>query len=260
MTDILVQHDGPIATVVFNRPAMRNAISLAMWTEIARVTEELGKDESVRAIVYRGAGTLAFASGADISEFTEQRKDTESALRYNAQTGAAYTTIRECSKPTVAMIFGFCMGGAMAVAMACDLRFAAEGAKFGIPAARLGIIYGADSVGQLVDLVGPAYAKDILYSARTIEDREAMAMGFIQRLLPEDELERYTYDYLRKVADNAPLSVRGAKVIIESYLLGLTEERRRKLRDRTIEATESEDYREGTRAFLEKRAPRFQGR
>src|SRR5438445_355684 len=177
MTDILVQQDGPIATVVFNRPAMRNAISLAMWMEIARVTEGLGKDESVRAIVHRGAGTVAFASGADISEFKEQRKDTDSALHYNAQTAAAYTTIRECPKPTVAMVFGFCMGGAMAVAMACDLRFAAEGAKFGIPAARLGIIYGADSVGQLVDLVGPAYAKDILYSARTVEDREGLARG-----------------------------------------------------------------------------------
>src|SRR3989475_1719662 len=260
MTDILVQQDGPIATVVFNRPAMRNAISLAMWMEIARVTEGLGKDESVRAIVYRGAGTVAFASGADISEFKEQRKDTESALHYNAQTAAAYTTIRECAKPTVAMIFGFCMGGAMAVAMACDLRFAAECAKFGIPAARLSIIYGADSVGQLVDLVGPAYAKDILYSARTVDDREALAMGFIQRLVPPAELEAYTYDYLRKVADNAPLSVRGAKATIESYLLGLTEERRKKLRDLAVEATESEDYKEGTRAFLEKRAARFLGR
>jgi enoyl-CoA hydratase/carnithine racemase len=259
MTDVLVQHDGPIATVVFNRPTMRNAISLAMWTEIARVTEGLGKDESVRAIVYRGAGTVAFASGADISEFAEQRKDTESALRYNAQTGAAYTTIRECSKPTVALIFGFCMGGAMAVAMACDLRFAAEGSKFGIPAARLSIIYGADSVGQLVDLVGPAYAKDILYSARTVEDREALAMGFIQRLVPAADLERYTYDYLQKVSENAPLSVRGSKVTIESYLHGLTDERRKRIKDLTVEATESEDYKEGTRAFLEKRAPRFQG-
>src|SRR5215831_17850722 len=147
MTDILVQHDGPIATVVINRPAMRNAISLAMWTELTRVTLELGETDSVRAIVYRGAGTVAFAA---------------SAARYNEQTGAAYSTIRECPKPTVAMIFGFCMGGAMAVAMACDMRFAAEGSKFGIPAARLSIIYGADSVGQLVDLVGPAYAKDIL--------------------------------------------------------------------------------------------------
>ncbi|PYN36070.1 MAG: enoyl-CoA hydratase [Candidatus Rokuibacteriota bacterium] len=260
MTDILVQHDGPIATVVINRPAMRNAISLAMWTELARVTEELGKTDSVRAIVYRGAGTVAFASGADISEFKEQRKDAASAARYNAQTAAAYSTIRECPKPTVAMIFGFCMGGAMAVAMACDMRFAADGSKFGIPAARLSIIYGADSVGQLVDLVGPAYAKDILYSARTVDDREALAMGFIQRLLPVAELEAYTYDYLRKVADNAPLSVRGAKATIESYLLGLTEERRKRLRDLAVEATESEDYKEGTRAFLEKRAAKFLGR
>ena len=260
MTDILVEHEGPVATVVFNRPKMRNAISLAMWTEIARVTEGLAKDESVRAIVYRGAGREAFASGADISEFKEHRKDTATALRYNAQTSAAYTAIRECPKPTVAMIFGFCMGGAMAVAMACDLRFAAEGSKFGIPAARLSIIYGADAVGQLVDLVGPAYAKDILYSARTVGDREALAMGFIQRLLPPDELESATYDYLRKIADNAPLSVRGAKGTIEAYLLGLTEERRTKLKDLALEAFESEDYKEGTRAFLEKRAPKFQGR
>ncbi|OLB53828.1 MAG: hypothetical protein AUH99_01190 [Candidatus Rokubacteria bacterium 13_2_20CM_2_70_11] len=209
MTDILVEHEGPIATIVFNRPKMRNAISLAMWSEIARVTEGLAKDDSVRAVVYRGAGRDAFASGADISEFKEHRKDTATALRYNAQTSAAYTAIRECAKPTVAMIFGFCMGGAMAVAMACDLRFAAEGSKFGIPAARLSIIYGADA---------------------------------------------------RKIADNAPLSVRGAKGTIEAYLLGLTEERRTKLKDLALEAFESEDYKEGTRAFLEKRAPKFQGR
>src|SRR5439155_143538 len=148
MTDILVEHEGPIATVVFNRPKMRNAISLPMWTEIARVTEGLANEDSVRGV----------------------------------------------------------------------------------------------AVGQLVDLVGPAHAKDILYSARTVSDREALAMGFIQRLVPPDELEPSTYDYLRKVADNAPLSVRGAKVTIESYLLGLTEERRRKLKDLALEAFESEDY------------------
>ncbi len=258
--DILVRHDGAIATVVFNRPRLRNAISFTMWGEIARVTEGLAKDESVRAIVYRGAGTDAFASGADISEFQEHRKDTPSALRYNSQTSAAYHAIRDCPKPTVAMIYGYCMGGAMAVAMACDLRFAAEGSKFGIPAARLSIIYGADAVGQLVDLVGPAYAKDILYSARTVGDREALAMGFVQRLVPEEELETYTYEYLGKVADNAPISVRGAKVTVEGYLGGMTEEDRERLRRLQLEAFESEDYREGTRAFLEKRAPRFQGR
>src|SRR5438128_7534379 len=260
MSDILVETRGAIATVVFNRPRVRNAITLAMWSEIARVTEGLAKDDSIRALVYRGAGTEAFASGADISEFAEQRKDTATALRYNARWEAAYTAIRECPKPTVAMIYGYCMGGAMAIAMACDLRFAADGSKFGIPAARLSIVYRADPVGQLVDLVGPAYAKDILFSARAAGDREALAMGLIQRLLPPDELEAHAYDYLRKVADNAPLSVRGAKLTIESYLLGLTEERRAKLKELALEAFESEDYREGTRAFLEKRAPKFQGR
>ena len=260
MSDVFVERDSSIATVVLNRPRMRNAISLAMWTEIARVTRALGDDEEVRAIVYRGAGRQAFASGADISEFEEQRRDTASSLNYGAATEAAYTAIRQCPKPTVAMIFGYCMGGAMAVAMACDLRFAAEGSRFGIPAARLNIIYPPSSVGQLVDLVGPAHAKDILFSARAVDDREALAMGFIQRLASVDDLERVTYDYLRGVADNAPLSVRGSKLTVELYLEGLDEDRRRRLRELSLETFASQDYKEGTRAFLEKRPPRFQGR
>jgi enoyl-CoA hydratase len=236
-TDILVQHDGAIATVVFNRPRTRNAITYAMWLDIARMTEGLVKDDSVRAIVYRGAGTVAFASGADISEFEEQRKDLESSQRYNAATGAAYGAIRECPKPTIAMIYGFCMGGAMGIAMGCDLRFAAEGSKFGIPA-----------------------AKDILFSARTVDDREALAIGLIQRLVAPDALERATYEYLKTVADNAPQSVRGSKQAVQFYRAGFTDERRRHLRDLAREAFESTDYKEGTRAFLEKRPPKFQGR
>src|SRR5262249_22013627 len=252
-SDILVQREGAIATVVFNRPNVRNAITLSMWAELARVVTELGKDDAIRAVVFRGAGTHAFASGADISEFTENRKDTATALRYNDQTEAAYSAIRRCPKPTVAMIFGYCMGGAMAVAMACDLRFAAHGARFWIPAPRLSIIYGAAAVGQLVELVGPAYAKDILFSARTVEDDEALRIGFIQRLVPAAELEAYTYDYLRTVADNAPLSVQGAKVTIDDG-------HQERLRALVLQTFESEDYKEGTRAFLEKRPPRFQGR
>jgi len=260
MTDILVEHEGAIATVVFNRPKVRNAISLGMWQEIARITEGLAKDDSIRAVVYRGAGTDAFAAGADISEFRENRKDRESALHYNRQTAAAYASIRGCPKPTVAMIYGYCMGGAMAVAMACDLRFAAEGSKFGIPAAKLNIIYPVDAVTQLVELVGPAYAMDILYSARAVDGAEALAIGFIQRLLPREDLERATYDYLRTVADNAPMSVRGSKVMVQSILDGLTEARRTHLQKLSLDVWDSEDYREGTRAFLEKRPPRFQGR
>jgi enoyl-CoA hydratase/carnithine racemase len=257
---ILVEQKDAIATVVFNRPQMRNALSLAMWREIARVAEALGKDPGLRAVVYRGAGAEAFASGADISEFKEVRKDVATAQAYGKETEAAYLAIRQCPKPTVAMIFGFCMGGAMAVAMACDLRFAAEGSKFGIPAARLGIIYGLASVRQLVDLVGPSYAKDILFSARTVDAREALAIGFINRLLPAAELEAYTYDYLGKVVGNAPLSVRGAKIIVEAILEDGGLSQRERIRQLALEAFESEDYREGTRAFLEKRPPHFQGR
>jgi enoyl-CoA hydratase len=257
---ILVEQDGAIATVVFNRPKMRNAISLDMWAEIAMATERLSKDDSVRAVVYRGAGKEAFASGADISEFQEHRRDTQTALAYGKQTDAAYTAIRLCPKPTVAMIFGFCMGGAMAIAMGCDLRFAAGGSKFGIPAARLSIIYGLDAVHQLVDLVGPAYAKDVLYSARAVDAQEALRIGLIQRLLPASELEAYTYDYLRTVAANAPLSVRGTKAQVQAIFEGITEAHREKLRALGLETFDSEDYREGTRAFLEKRPPKFQGR
>ena len=258
--EILVQQKDAIATVIFNRPHLRNAISLAMWREIARVAEGLGKDESVRAVVFRGAGTEAFASGADISEFKEVRKDVATAQAYSKETEAAYRAVRSCPKPTVAMIYGFCMGGGMALAMACDLRFAAEGSKFGIPAARLGIVYGLESTRPLVHLVGPAYAKDILFSARTLEVQEAFAIGFVDRLLPVAELEPYTYDYLGKVAANAPLSVRGAKLIVEAALEDGGASRTAEIRTVALQAFESEDYKEGTRAFLEKRRPRFQGR
>ena len=258
--NILVEQIGGVAVVVFNRPKVRNAISLAMWSEMAEIARRLGNDDSVRAILFRGAGQEAFASGADISEFKENRKDRESAVAYNRIVEQAEIAIRECPKPTVAMIFGFCMGGGMAIALACDLRFAAEGSRYGIPAARLGIIYDFDAVRQLVDLVGPANAKDILYSARTLHAEEAFRIGLIQRLVPAAELEEYTLEYLTTVAKNAPLSIRGAKAQMAAIFDGANAKHKELMQAARLETFDSADYKEGTRAFLEKRPPQFIGR
>lgn len=258
--EILVERNGSIATVVFNRPKMRNAFNVAMWTALPGILDELNRDPAVRAVVFRGAGEEAFASGADISEFKEVRKDRATAEAYNARTEAAHHAIEGCPKPTVAMIYGFCMGGAVAIALDCDLRFSAETGKFGIPAARLGIIYGLHSVKRLTSLVGPAVAKDILFSARTLDAQEALRAGFVQRVLPAAELATYTYDYLAKVADNAPLSVQGAKFVVESLVEDGGVAKKPQIDRMQLATFDSEDYREGTTAFLEKRRPQFKGR
>jgi enoyl-CoA hydratase/carnithine racemase len=258
--EILVERQGAIATVVFNRPHVRNAFNLAAWTALAEAVEGLNGDPLVRAIVFRGAGEEAFASGADISEFKEHRRDRATAEAYSARTEAAYRAIESSPKPTVAMIYGYCMGGAVATAMACDLRFTADTGKFAIPAARLSIVYGLHSVKRLVGLVGPAVAKDILFSARTFDAQEALGIGFVNRVLPAAELARHTYDYLARVADNAPLSVQGAKLVVDAVEADGGAAKRAEIERFQVLAFESEDYREGTTAFLEKRRPRFQGR
>lgn len=258
--ELLVKRKPPIATVIINRPQVRNALSLAVWSAFPKVVADLTEDPTVRGIIFRGAGREAFASGADISEFKAVRKDVATAKAYNQRTEEAYRAIAQCPKPTVAMIWGFCMGGAMALAMACDLRFAADTAKFGIPAARLGIIYGPGSVKQLVSLVGPSRAKDILYSARTFDAGEALSVGFVNRVYPPDALESATYEYLEWVAHNAPLSIRGAKVIVNSLVHDGGISAKEEMDRLTLQVFDSHDFKEGTSAFLEKRKPRFEGR
>jgi enoyl-CoA hydratase/carnithine racemase len=258
--EILVERRDHIATVTFNRPRMRNAFNLAMWTAMPGIVDELTRDATVRGIVFRGAGEEAFASGADISEFKEQRKDRATAEAYNARTSAAYLAMERCPKPTIAMIHGFCMGGAVAIALACDLRFSADTGKFAIPAARLGIVYGLHSVKRLVSLVGPAAAKDILFSARTLDAAEALRLGFVNRVVPAGELSGHTYEYLARVADNAPISVQGAKLIVEAIAEDGGVARKPEIDRLQIAAFESEDYREGTEAFMGKRRPKFVGR
>ena len=259
MDELVVTGRGAVGTLVFNRPEKRNAISLDMWTALPGVLQELASDSETRVLVIRGAGEEAFASGADISEFEQVRSDAASARRYSRIADAADRALAAFPRPTIAMIHGFCVGGGLELALACDLRFASRTARFGITAARLGIIYGFSSTRRLASIVGPSHARDILFSGRLVGIDEARAMGLVTKVCEPEMLEGETYEYADRLAQQAPLSQRGAKLMLQ-HLLGEGEMTDTDLAAFVEQAYESEDYHEGVRAFLEKRPPRFRGR
>ncbi len=259
MDELLVTGRGAVTTLVLNRPAKRNAITLEMWKTLPGVLQELASDPELRVLVVRGAGEDAFASGADISEFRRVRSDVDAARTYSRTVEVADRALAAFPRPTIAMIHGFCVGGGLEVALACDLRFASRASRFGITAARLGIIYGFTSTRRLASIVGPGHARDLLLSGRLVGGAEARAMGLINMMCDPETLEAQTYEYADGLAQQAPLSQRGAKLMLQ-HLQGEGEMTDSDLTAFVEQAYVSEDYREGVRAFLEKRRPRFQGR
>ena len=255
-----LETDGPIGWITFNNPARRNAVSLAMWQRLHRLVDELGRDDAIRAIVVKGAGDEAFVSGADISEFDALRSSPETVAAYNRAAQDATESLRQVGKPTIAMIRGFCIGGGVSVALSCDLRIAAAGSRFGVPAARLGLGYELEGVRKLVEVVGPAFAKEIFYTARQFSAEEALAMGLINRLVPAPSLEAEVRDCARSIAANAPLTVASIKTLVDQALKDESQRDMALCRQVVERCFASRDYVEGRTAFLEKRAPKFVGR
>ncbi len=257
---MLAAKDGAIGRITFNNPARHNAVSLEMWQALAQIMDDFDHDDAIRVIVVTGAGGKAFVSGADISEFKEKRNSEEAAAEYAKISEAGRKALQETLKPTIAMISGYCIGGGLATALACDIRVAAEGSRFGIPAAKLGLGYAYDGISRLIDIVGPAYAREIFYTARQFSAEEALAMGLINRLLPASELEGYVKNYCDMIAANAPLTIRAAKQCIGEALKDETERDMELCRRVVAQCFASQDYAEGRTAFMEKRRPVFKGR
>ncbi|HYL87873.1 MAG TPA: enoyl-CoA hydratase [Burkholderiales bacterium] len=244
--------------LVFNNPDRRNAVSLEMWQAIPQVLEGFATDVAIRCVVLAGAGEKAFVSGADISQFEKERSSAEAVAHYDAIGEKAQSALKMFDKPVIAMIRGYCIGGGLNIANLCDLRIAADDARFGIPAAKMGLGYRASSMKHLVDIVGAAHAREIMLTARRFNAEEALRMGLVHRVVPVPELEKTTRDYCDMIAANAPLTLRAAKRIIRE--VGAAHYDAEACAAWVKECFESEDYREGRRAFMEKRKPVFKGR
>lgn len=253
-----VEREGPVVRLVLDNPERRNAIGADMWLGIPRAIDEFNDDAAVRVIVVRGEGTQAFAAGADISEFEKNRSSRNQVQAYEEATSAAHHAIESSPKPVIALIHGFCVGGGLAVALSCDLRYADASARFAIPAARLGLGYGVHGTGRLVATVGHANAREIMFSARRYNADEAVAMGLVNRVLPDTELDGYVQKFALELAENAPLTMAASKAVINA--LAEPSGDFSAAQAAVARCMNSEDYVEGRRAFMEKRKAHFKGK
>ena len=258
---LLLEKDGPIGWIIFNQPEKRNAVSQEMWQQMPEHVGDLAADDAIRVVILRGAGEQAFVAGADISQFKDRRRNMADEEEYRRISAQGQEALARLGKPLLAMIHGYCVGGGVGIAITCDIRIAADDARFGIPAARLGLGYHYRGMEKLMTLVGPAYTKEIFFTARTdFTAQDALRMGLVNQVVPRAELLGYTREYAQRIARNAPLTLRSAKTTVEQ-LLRPSGERDLALLDKLIaDCFNSQDYQEGVRAFSEKRRPQFQGR
>ena len=259
MSEIVVSRPrAGVAAVTINRPARRNALDRAAWRGLTAAFGALASEREVRLVVLAGEGGH-FCAGADISEFPRLRADSASGALYEREVAAAYEAIRALPQPSVAAIAGYCAGGGCAIALCCDFRVLHEGARFGIPAAKLGTVYTVEECRLLLTRVGLANAKRVLYGGGFFDTAAAREMGFADAVVEGDVVES-AIDFAAGMAANAPLAIAGTKAILEALADGAAEGRRQEIEELIRRALDSEDYREGAAAFLEKRPPNFTGR
>lgn len=259
-TERMLAHveDG-VGWITFNQPEKHNAVSHDMWLAIPEIISAFTADDDVRVVVMRGAGDRAFVSGADISEFEDKRGTAGAVDTYGAATTAATAALRSLEKPLIAMIRGYCIGGGLGIALTADLRISAEDGQFAIPAARLGLGYGYSGIKELVNIVGPAFAYEIFFTARRFTAQEAKDMGLVNRVAPVADLERTTKELAGLIAGNAPLTVKAAKAAIIAATQDPAQRDIAKVDALVAQCFASQDYIEGRRAFMEKRKPQFAG-
>jgi enoyl-CoA hydratase len=249
-----------VGVVTFNNPEKRNAMSLDMWEGLGQALTQLRDDPGVRVVILTGAGDKAFMSGADISQFEKNRHNAEASEEYSRRSDAQRALLANYPKPTIACIRGFCLGGGMLVAMLADIRIAAANSQFGIPAAKLGIAYGYDGLKHLVSLVGPSWARLLLYTGTRIDSAEALRIGLVDRVVADADLWNATFEIARTISDNAPLAVRAAKITIAQVLKDPDQRDMAAIKAIGTACMDSEDFREGRSAFMEKRKPKFRGK
>jgi enoyl-CoA hydratase len=249
-----------VGVITFNNPEKRNAMSLEMWEGLGSALIELRDNPDVRVVILVGAGDKAFVSGADISQFEKTRHNAAASEEYSKRSEAQRALLASYPKPTIACIRGFCLGGGMQVAMLTDMRFASDNSQFGIPAARLGIAYGYDGLKHLVSLVGPSWARLIMYTGMRIDSAEALRIGLVDRVLPDTELWNATMEIARTISGNAPLAIQAAKITIAEVLKDESRRDMDAIRKIGMACMDSEDFREGRTAFMEKRKPKFKGK
>jgi enoyl-CoA hydratase/carnithine racemase len=249
-----------VGVITFNNPEKRNAMSLDMWEGLGHALVELRDDPDVRVVILTGAGDKAFVSGADISQFEKTRHNAEASEEYSRKSAAQRALLADYPKPIIACVRGFCLGGGMQMAMAADIRIASDNSQFGIPAAKLGIAYGYDGLKHLVSLVGPSWARLIMYTGMRIESAEALRIGLVDRVVPDAEMWNATMETARTISGNAPLAIKAAKITIAQVLKDPGDRDMAAIKAIGTACMDSEDFREGRTAFMEKRKPEFKGR